>query len=191
MQGTWVWSLVREDSTCRGVAKPVCHYFWACALEPASCNYWACAPQLLKLFLAGREVTARRSLHTATEQPLLTTTRESLCSHKDSTQPKLNKLIATEKKRGTGVSAKKAKQKRRNVIRHPLYEDSKTKWNKWTHLQDRNRLTDLAHLWLPGEEWGEGVVRKFEIDMYTLLYLKWIINWPYYIAQGTLLNVMW
>ena len=41
------------------------------------------------------------------------------------------------------------------------------------------------------EEWGEGVVRMFEINMYTLLYLKWIINGSYYIAQETLLSVMW
>ena len=26
------------------------------------------------------------------------------------------------------------------------------------------------------EEWGEGIVREFGIDMYTLLYLKWITN---------------
>ena len=25
-----------------------------------------------------------------------------------------------------------------------------------------------------GEEWGEGIVREFEINMYTLLYFKWI-----------------
>ena len=33
MQGTWVWALVREDPTCRGATKPVCHNYWACALE--------------------------------------------------------------------------------------------------------------------------------------------------------------
>ena len=27
-----------------------------------------------------------------------------------------------------------------------------------------------------GEGWGEGIVRVFAIDMYTLLYLKWITN---------------
>ena len=27
-----------------------------------------------------------------------------------------------------------------------------------------------------GEAWGEGIVREFGIDMYTLLYLKWITN---------------
>ena len=48
MQGTWVRSLVWEDPTCHGATKPVCHNYWACALEPASHNYWAHAPQLLK-----------------------------------------------------------------------------------------------------------------------------------------------
>jgi len=27
MQGTWVQSLVQEDSTCRGATKPVCHNY--------------------------------------------------------------------------------------------------------------------------------------------------------------------
>ena len=38
----------------------------------------------------------------------------------------------------------------------------------------------------------EGIVRDFEINMYTLVYFRWIINRvQLYIAQGTLLNVMW
>ena len=49
-RGTRVRALVREDPTCRGAAGPVCHGYWACALEPASHKYearWprACAPQ--------------------------------------------------------------------------------------------------------------------------------------------------
>ena len=45
---------------------------------------------------------------------------------------------------------------------------------------------------LKEEGWGEGIVREFGMDMYTLLYLKWITNKnPLYIAHGTLLNVMW
>ena len=36
MQGTQVWVLVREDPTCCGATKPVCH------------NYWGWVPQLLK-----------------------------------------------------------------------------------------------------------------------------------------------
>ena len=41
MQGTKVQALVREDPTCREATKPVCHNNWACALEPASHNYWS------------------------------------------------------------------------------------------------------------------------------------------------------
>ena len=48
VQGTRVWSLVWEDPTCCGATKPMCHNYWAWALEPASHNYWAHVPQLLK-----------------------------------------------------------------------------------------------------------------------------------------------
>ena len=47
MQGTRVQALVREDPTCHRAPKPLCHNYWACALEPASHNYWALMPQLL------------------------------------------------------------------------------------------------------------------------------------------------
>ena len=47
MQETQVWSLVWEDPTC-GATKPVHHDYWACALEPGSCNCWAHGLQLLK-----------------------------------------------------------------------------------------------------------------------------------------------
>ena len=40
MQRTRVQALGREDPTCRGaINKPVCHNYWACALEPVSHNY--------------------------------------------------------------------------------------------------------------------------------------------------------
>ena len=44
MQETWVLSIVWENPTCLGTTKAVCHKYWACALEPAICNYWAHAP---------------------------------------------------------------------------------------------------------------------------------------------------
>ena len=47
-QRTRVQSLVQEDPTCCGATKPMCHNYWAWALEPASHNYWAHVPQLLK-----------------------------------------------------------------------------------------------------------------------------------------------
>ena len=48
MQETQVRSLAREDPTCRGATKPVCHNYWACALQPMNHNYWARVLQLLK-----------------------------------------------------------------------------------------------------------------------------------------------
>ena len=54
-----------------------------------------------------------------------------------------------------------------------LYVISKREWYKRTYLQNRNRLTNLTNLWLPGaEEDGERIIREFGIDTYTLLYLK-------------------
>ena len=47
-QGTWVRSLVWEDSTCRRATKPLCHNYWAYPLEPTSHSYWALVLQLLK-----------------------------------------------------------------------------------------------------------------------------------------------
>jgi len=35
---------------------------------------------------------------------------------------------------------------------------------------------ERMNLWLPGERMGEGIVGMFWMDMYTLLYLKWITN---------------
>ena len=60
-------------------------------------------------------------------------------------------------------------------------------------FQKRNSLTDLESKFtiVKGEGWGEGIVREFGMDMYTLLYLKWITNTVLFIAQGTLLNVTW
>ena len=48
MQETWVQSLIWEDPTCHGAIKPMCHNYWACALEPESWKYWAHVLQLLK-----------------------------------------------------------------------------------------------------------------------------------------------
>ena len=41
MQMTLVRSLVQEDSTCQGAAKPMHHYYWACSLESGNHNCWA------------------------------------------------------------------------------------------------------------------------------------------------------
>ena len=67
MQGTQVRALVREDPTCRRATKPVCYDYWACTLEPASHNYWAPVPQLLKPARLEPVLRNTRSPHTATK----------------------------------------------------------------------------------------------------------------------------
>ena len=64
------------------------------------------------------------------------------------------------------------------MVWYPLYAESEKKWYKWTYLQNRNRLTDLENelMVTRREGCGEGIVREFGIDMYTLLYLKQITN---------------
>ena len=63
MQGTWVRALVKEDPTCRGAYKPMRHNYWAFTLEPASLNYWAGVPQLLKLTCLEPVLHNKRSHH--------------------------------------------------------------------------------------------------------------------------------
>ena len=97
IQGTRVWSLVREDLTCCGATKPVHHNYWSLhTLEPAHCNYWsphslgpACHNywtrmlQLLKpvclepVLHNKRSHLSEKPTHRNEEQPLLGTTRES------------------------------------------------------------------------------------------------------------------
>ena len=62
MQGTLVLSLVQEDPTCHGATRPVCHNYWASALEPTSHGDWGDTPQLLKPVLL-EHVLYRRDHH--------------------------------------------------------------------------------------------------------------------------------
>ena len=50
--------------------------------------------------------------------------------------------------------------------------------SKISWLQNRNRFPDLENelMVTRGESCGEGIVREFGIDMYTMLYIKWITN---------------
>ena len=57
---------------------------------------------------------------------------------------------------------------------------------------DRNALNSELMV-AGGREKGceEGVVREFGMDVYTLLYLKWITNKDRLYSKGILLNAMW
>ena len=85
-QGIRVRALVREDPTCRRATKPVHHSYWACALEPVSHNYRAHVPQLLKpthlepMLCNKRSHHNEKPAHCNKELPLLSATRESLCT---------------------------------------------------------------------------------------------------------------
>ena len=72
-QGTRIWSLVQEDSTCRRAAKPVCRNYCACALDPSSCSPWSPSPtwELLSSY-AETEEKARtpKTLASQQETPL-------------------------------------------------------------------------------------------------------------------------
>ena len=51
--------------------------------------------------------------------------------------------------------------------------------NELTYKTETDSQTSRMFLWLPGEGCGQGIVRESGIDVYTLLYLKylkWIIN---------------
>ena len=59
--------------------------------------------------------------------------------------------------------------------------DIPSMWNlkrndyRWTDLQNRKRLTDLGNeIMVAGGRDGAKGEREFGMDMYTLLYLKWI-----------------
>ena len=82
-QGTWVRALVREDPTYCRATKPVRHKYRACALEPASHNYWAHTPQLLKPTRLQPVLRSRRSHRNETPAH----------RNEDPTQPKINKYV--------------------------------------------------------------------------------------------------
>ena len=50
--------------------------------------------------------------------------------------------------------------------------------NLFTKQKQTQRLREWTYG--RGEGWGKGIVREFGIDMYTLLYLKWITTDLYF-----------
>ena len=94
MQETQVQSLICQDPTCRGTTTPMYHNYWACALEPGSCNYWS--PRAWSPCSATREVTATKSSHISLQlesSPRSPQLEQSPHSNKDLAQPKINKIV--------------------------------------------------------------------------------------------------
>ena len=87
------------------------------------------------------------------------------------------------------VTLNEVSQRKKNIW-HPLYAGFKKKWYKCNYLQNRKRLREPSSCCGVGGRIGGRVVREFGMDMYTLLYLKWITNKFLSIEYGALLNVM-
>ena len=85
MQETQVRSLIQEDPTMHGVAKPVHHNYWACALERD--------PQLLKPVCPRAQAPREKPLKWEAHRPQL---KKSLRSNKDPAQVK-NKFFFQKK----------------------------------------------------------------------------------------------
>ena len=83
-------------------------------------------------------------------------------------------------------------QGRTNTIWYHLYVESKT-WHKWTYLWNRKRLTDIENRFVVAKgEGGRGVIDwEFRISKCKLLYIGWINNRSYCVAQGTIFNTLW
>ena len=84
MQGTWVWTLIQEDSPCLGAIKPMGHNYWARALG-------ARMPQLPKPLLHNKRSHHNEKLHTAPKS-------SSHSSQLEKTQAKQQRPRATKYK---------------------------------------------------------------------------------------------
>jgi len=62
--------------------------------------------------------------------------------------------------------------------------------NELTYKTERDSETENKTYSCWEEEWGERIVGEFEMDMHTLLYLKWT-NQQALTVHGILLNVIW
>ena len=90
-QGTRVRALVREDPTCHRASKPVRHNYWACALEPASHDYRAHVPQLLKPMCLEPVLCNKKPPQWGAHAPQLG--RKPVRSNEDPTQPMMMMII--------------------------------------------------------------------------------------------------
>ena len=88
--------LIWEDPTCHKATKPMCRNYWACAwcpgastTEPTCHNYWGPHPRACVL-QQEKPPQWEAQAPQLEGNPLLATTRESLCSNEDPAQPKLN-----------------------------------------------------------------------------------------------------
>ena len=66
-------------------------------------------------------------------------------------------------------------QRRRNIIWHPSYVESKKKWYKWTYLQNRKRLIDLGNELMVARGRGKGYLGTL-VRSWIHLYSRWLTS---------------
>ena len=103
---TWVRFLIQGDPACYGETRPSHHSYWACALDPGSCNYWAHGPQLLKptcprAHTLQQEKPPQRKARKAQLEcsPRSLQLERSPCSNEDPAQPKIKQINKTIKRK--------------------------------------------------------------------------------------------
>ena len=72
----------------------------------------------------------------------------------------------------------KGSKTKTNIIWYHPYAEYLKKWYKWTYLQNRNRLTEFENKLIVTkvERWRGGIHQAFGIHIYTLQYIKQVIN---------------
>ena len=98
VRGTQIWSPVR-DATCLRATKPLCHNYWACALEPSSHNYWALHATNTETWASGacapQQEKSPQGEATAKSSPIHRNERKFIHSNEDPAQPKIKKKFVT------------------------------------------------------------------------------------------------
>ena len=98
--GNIIQSFVKEDPTCHGATKPVCHNYWDCALELASCNYWSLSTLEPVFYNKRSHLNENPTHHNYRVAPTLRKQRKPMCSNEDPEQSKnktKHKSIIAEK----------------------------------------------------------------------------------------------
>ena len=70
------------------------------------------------------------------------------------------------------VILSEVRERRGNIIRHPLYVEFRKKLYKGTYKTETDSQTWRMNLQLE----GRGIVRELGMNVYTLLYFKWITS---------------
>ena len=145
----------REDPTL-GTSEPVHHNYWACALEPGSCNSRACALEPWAHVLQGLKPRCPRARALQQERPpqweacslqpecspCSPQLEKSLCSNEDPGQPKIKKKVVH-------VKMLTLKKKKKGSPKPPnLHNDENTPTVTAMHVEWISEAVMLGIIWM-------------------------------------------